>query len=683
MLIPTATPGREMPRDTRDTLFLLGVIALIVLPQTPNLPLWCIGLAAVVLVWRGMLAVQARPLPSRWWRVALLVLALAGTFASYRTLLGKDAGVTLVVVLLALKTLELRARRDAFVVFFLGFFAMLTNFFYSQSLLTAFAMLLALLGLLTALVNAHMPVGRPPLAQAARTAGWMALAGAPIMLALFMFFPRLAPLWGTPNDHMTGRTGLSNTMRVGAIAQLALDDGIAARIRFDGDIVPPRDRLYFRGPVLSNFDGREWTAPPPWERGFLPANLRVRGEPVGYAVTMEPSNRPWLLTLDAARDAPEVPGLRVTQTPDLQWFTSRPIGDLLRYRVESYLDFDSGPTRRLPALQAYTALPPGSNPRTAELALQMAAEARAAAAGSDFVALLVRAAQQRLRTGGYSYTLEPGVYGDQTADEFWFDRKAGFCEHIASGFVVLMRAAGVPARIVTGFQGGELNGVDGYWTVRNSDAHAWAEVWEEGRGWVRVDPTASISPDRIGQFRRLAPAPGFFAGAVGAMSPTLAQNLRAAWEAVNNGWNQWVLNYTQSRQLDLLKHLGFDSPSLTDLAYVLLLLLVAASLGGAAWTLWERSRVDPWLRLLADARKRLARTGIAVAPNAAPRQLAERLAERFGQDASAAARDWLLRLEAQRYAPQSAAGLPALRTQFRRLRWPTPHDAARAAASTT
>ena len=682
MLTPPATLRREMPRDTRDTLFLLGVIALIVLPQTPNLPLWCIGLTGAVLLWRGVLAVQARPLPSRWWRVALLVLALAGTFASYRTLLGKDAGVTLVVVLLALKTLELRARRDAFVVFFLGFFAMLTNFFYSQSLATAFAMLLALLGLLTALVNAHMPVGRPPLSQAARTAGWMALAGAPIMLALFMLFPRLAPLWGTPNDNMTGRTGLSNTMRVGAIAQLALDDGIAARIRFDGDIPPARDRLYFRGPVLTNFDGREWTAPQPWERGFLPANLRVRGEPVRYAVTMEPSNRPWLLTLDAARDAPEVPGLRVTQTPDLQWFTSRPIGDLLRYRVESYLDFDSGPTRRLPGLQAYTALPPGSNPRTAVLAAQMAAEARASAAGADFVPLLVRAAQQRLRTGGYSYTLEPGVYGDQTADEFWFDRKAGFCEHIASGFVVLMRAAGVPARIVTGFQGGELNGVDGYWTVRNSDAHAWAEVWEEGRGWVRVDPTASISPDRIGQFRRLAPTPGFLAGAVGAMSPTLVQNLRAAWEAVNNGWNQWVLNYTQSRQLDLLKNLGFDSPSLADLAYVLLLLLVAASLGGAAWTLWERSRVDPWLRLLAEARKRLARAGIAVAPHAAPRRMAELLAERFGSEASAAQCDWLLRLEAQRYAPDPAAGLPALRAEFRRLRWPAASAAASVVSST-
>ncbi|WP_038210054.1 transglutaminaseTgpA domain-containing protein [Xenophilus azovorans] len=661
---------RQMPRDTRDTLFLLGVIALIVLPQLPNLPLWCIALALVVLLWRGALAWQAAPLPGRWWRIGLLALALGATFATHRTLLGKDAGVTLVVVLLALKTLELRARRDAFVIFFLGFFAMLTNFFYSQSLLTAAAMLVALLGLLTALVNAHMPAGRPPLMQAARTAGWMALAGAPVMLALFMFFPRLAPLWGTPNDNMTGRTGLSNTMQVGTIAELALDDGIAARVRFDDGRMPPRDRLYFRGPVLSRFDGREWTALPPWERGFLPANLRVRGEPVRYELTLEPSNRPWLLTLDATPQAPAVEELRIFQTPDLQWMSSRPIGDLLRYRAESWTDFDSGPQRRLPGLQVYTALPPDRNPRTAELAAQMLAQARAEAGGGDATAALVALALQRLRTGGYSYTLEPGVYGDETADEFWFDHKAGFCEHIASAFVVLMRAAGVPARIVTGFQGGEINAVDRYWTVRNSDAHAWAEVWEEGRGWVRVDPTGAISPDRIGQFRRLSPQPGLLAGAIGAMSPTLAQNVRAIWEAINNGWNQWVLNYTKSRQLDLLKKLGFDSPSLADLAWVLLWLLVGASLAGGAWTLWERSRIDPWLRLLGRARARLLRAGIELPPQAAPRLMGERLAERFGAEASAPVRAWLLRLEAQRYGRAPTESLRALRAQFRRLRWP-------------
>lgn len=655
-----------LPRDARDTLFLLGVIGIVLLPQVPNLPWWCTGLTAIVLVWRGTLAVQSKPLPGRWWLVALLAVALAATFATYRTLLGREAGVTLVVVLLALKTLELRARRDAFVIFFLGFFAMLTNFFTSQSLLTAVAMLLALLGLLTALVNAHMPVGRPPLAQAARTAGWMALLGAPIMLALFMLFPRMAPLWGTPNDEMTGRSGLSATMRVGSIAQLALDDGIAARIKFDGGRAPPQRQLYFRGPVLSDFDGREWTAPPPWERGFLSAELRVQGEPVGYEVTLEPSNRPWLLALDAPVKPPEIPGLRVMATPDLQWMANRAIGDLLRYRAESYPQFQSGPLRRTGALQRYVALPSGSNPRTVALAAQMKADPALAGAATP---VFVNAALERLRTGGYSYTLEPGLYGNETADEFWFDRKAGFCEHIASAFVVLMRALDVPARIVTGYQGGELNGVDGYWVLRQADAHAWAEVWEAGKGWTRVDPTASVSPGRIGAFQRLAAPPGLFAGAIGTMSPTLAQNLRAAWEAVNNGWNQWVLNYTQSRQLDLLKNIGFDAPSLQDLATVLLWVLIAASLAGAGWTLWERSQHDPWLRLLGRARQRLEKAGLALPEAAPPRQIATQAVAHFGA-AGQPVHDWLLRLEAQRYAKTPEAGLPALRAEFRTLAWP-------------
>ena len=658
-----------LPRDARDTLFLLAVIALIVLPQVENLPWWCTALTALVLLWRGSLAVEARPLPSRWWRIALLALALVGTYATHRTLLGRDAGVTLIVILLALKTLELRARRDAFVVFFLGFFAMLTNFFYSQSLLTAFTMLLALLGLLTALVNAHMPVGRPPLMQAARTAGWMALAGAPIMLALFLLFPRFAPLWGTPGDAMAGRMGLSNTMRVGTIAELALDDSIAARIKFDDDRSPPQSQLYFRGPVLGQFDGREWTALPPWGRGGQGfANLRVTGEPVRYEVTLEPNNRPWLLTLDAAQKAPEAPGLEVVGTPDLQWISNRPVTDLLRYRAESYPRFQSGPVRRAGGqLQAYLELPPGTNPRTAALAAEMRNDPTLASAATP---ALVQAVLQRLRTGGYTYTLEPGLYGNDTADEFWFDRKEGFCEHIASAFVVLMRNLGIPARIVTGYQGGELNSIDNYWIIRQRDAHAWAEVWQEGAGWVRVDPTGSVAPGRIGQLQRLVPQPGLFAGAIGAMSPTLVQNMRAAWEAMNNGWNQWVLNYTQSRQLNLLKNIGFEAPSLEDLAYVLLYLVIAASLAGAGWTLWERSQHDPWLRLLAQARARLAKAGLAVPDTAPPRQIAAQADARFGP-AAQPVRDWLLKLEAQRYAPAAPQTLSTLRAEFRRLAWPT------------
>jgi len=660
----------NLPRDTRDTLFLLAVLALTVLPQTFNLPVWCISMTFAVLLWRAWLAIKARPLPNKWWRMGLIALVLIGLWTSFQTFVGRDAGATFVVVLLALKTLELRARRDAFVVFFLGFFTMLTNFFFSQSLLTACAMLLALLGLLTALVNAHMPVGRPPLAQAARTAGWMTLLGAPIMMVLFMLFPRFAPLWGTPSDAMTGRSGLSAKMNVGSIAKLALDDGIAARVKFDGGLVPAQQDLYFRGPVLSRFDGREWTALEPWEYRELKANLRVSGKPLGYEITMEPSQQPWLLTLDAAKSTPDVPGLRVVQTPDLQWLANRPIADLVRYRVESYTRFESGTLRRSDVLQDDASLPRDNNPRTVAMAAQMRADP--ALAHADTPALVVHVLT-KLRTGGYTYTLDPGVYGSNTADEFWFDRKEGFCEHIASSFVVLMRALDIPARIVTGYQGGELNTVDNFWTLRQSDAHAWAEVWEEGKGWVRVDPTAAVAPGRVGAFQRLVPQPGFFTEAIGTLSPDLTQHLRAAWEAVNNAWRQSVLNYTQSRQLDLLKDIGFSAPSLRDLATVLAWLLVAVSVAGAGWTLWERSQHDPWLRLLRKARTRLKKAGLDVAEAAPPRQIALRVSAQFGADGQPV-HDWLLRLEAQRYAPRHTGApntvLSALRAEFRRLRWP-------------
>ena len=303
-----------LPRESRDTLFLLLVIGWIVLPHVGHLPWWCSLLAAAILAWRGTLAIGGRALPGRAWLLVLLTLTLLGTWMTHRTLLGRDAGVTLIVALLALKTLELRARRDAFVVFFLGFFTMLTNFFFSQSLAVAGAMLVGLLGLLTALVNAHMPVGRPPLLQAARTAGGMALLGAPIMAVLFVLFPRFAPLWGIPNDAMSGRSGLSAQMQVGNIASLALDDSIAFRVRFDGP-PPQQGDLYVRGPVLSDFDGREWRPllprlmtrfPPP---RLADPQLQGLGAPVRYEVTLEPNNRPWLLTLDAATQPPRVPGM--------------------------------------------------------------------------------------------------------------------------------------------------------------------------------------------------------------------------------------------------------------------------------------------------------------------------------------------------------------------------------------
>ncbi|MDP3611070.1 MAG: DUF3488 domain-containing protein, partial [Rubrivivax sp.] len=247
----------HLPRDTRDTLFQLTVIGWTVAPHLLHLPLWCGFMTVALLLWRARLALRASALPNRWVVSAILVLAGALTLWGERTLLGKEAGITLLVVLMSLKTLELRARRDALVVFFLGFFLVLTHFLYSQSLLTGVWLLVAVWGLLTALVLAHMPVGRPPLKRAGAVAARAATLGVPVMVVLFVLFPRIGPLWGLPQDAV-GRTGLSGTLRLGGVASIAEDDSVALRLRFFGP-VPRPEQLYFRGPVLSSFDGREWT----------------------------------------------------------------------------------------------------------------------------------------------------------------------------------------------------------------------------------------------------------------------------------------------------------------------------------------------------------------------------------------------------------------------------------------
>ncbi|HSO44365.1 MAG TPA: transglutaminase-like domain-containing protein, partial [Rhodoferax sp.] len=297
-----------------------------------------------------------------------------------------------------------------------------------------------------------------------------------------------------------------------------------------------------------------------------------------------------------------------------------------------------------------------------ELAAELQRDPRYSGAdNAQWVAVVM----ERLRSGGYRYTLEPGVYGQHSADEFWFDRKLGFCEHIASSFVILMRALNVPARIVTGYQGGERNTVDDFWTVRQSDAHAWTEVWLPGQGWQRVDPTSAVAPSRTGTLTRLAPPRGVIAEAIfGNVNPALALNLRAAWDAVNNRWNQWVLNYSQTRQLDLLKNIGFKEPNWQDLIYLLCAIVVGVSLLGAAWSAWERHQHDPWLRLLHLALRKLKAAGLALAPNSTPRQLAQQLQGDAARSALSAPQpdparlawhDWLIRLEALRYA-QAGAG---------------------------
>ena len=648
----------SLPRETRDTFFLLAVIGWTVLPHLLHLPLWCAMLTVGVLVWRAKLAWVGGTLPNRWVIASALVVVLGLTLWSYKTLLGKEPGVALVVSLMALKTLELRARRDAFVVFFLGFFLILTHFVFSQSLAVAAAMVISVWGLLTALVLAHMPVGQPALRQAASLAGRTALLGAPIMVLLFVLFPRIGPLWGVPQDGLAS-TGLSNQMRFGSVAELAQNDSIAMRLRFF-DAVPPPAQQYFRGPVLSRFDGQEWLpllSSSFGERGQLAANLRVQGPALRYEMTLEPLKLRVIPLLEASLEPPrfEGPAVNAAMRNDLQWLTEQRLFERVRLQATAHPRFVHGPSDANLGLQDHLSLPPGYNPRTLAWAADLRRRMTSATANE-----LAQALYAHIRSTGFRYTLAPGVYGDnnprQSIDEFWLDRKEGFCEHFAASFVVVMRALDVPARVVTGFQGMDPVPVDGYYIVRQSAAHAWAEYWQEGVGWVRADPTAAIAPDRIERNFRLAPAQGLVGGAINAVNPALLRQLRDAWEGLNNRWNQWVLNYARGQQLDLLKKFGFQSPSWEDLAILLVGLFSGLALLGAGWAWWDRHRVSPWVRQWQQLLKLLQPLALDAAEHTPPLSLAQQLRYRAEEkntkqrNALEQLAQLLERLDAQRYS---------------------------------
>jgi len=648
-------PGwAHLPRDARDVLFLLAVITWTIAPHFAHLPAWCIALTAAVMLWRARVAIANAPLPGRWTLGVLLALAIGLTFWTHRTLLGKDAGVTLLVMLMVIKTLELRARRDALVVFFLGFFLVLTNFLYAQSLPVASAMLVSVWGLLTALVLAHMPVGRPAIARAGAVAAKAALLGAPIMLVLFLLFPRMAPLWAVPQEQLA-KSGLSGSLRLGGVAELAVDDSIALRVRFEGGQRPPPDALYWRGPVLSRFDGREWHRPEPGALAAVQrsARLDVSGPALGYEMTLEPSRLPMLPLLEATPsregDAPQPDSnLRPFLRADGQWATERAITERLRFTARAYLAHRRGPFEDDVSLRDYTDLPAGYNPRTLAWAAALQRRPELADATPQ---RYVQAVLAHIRSG-FTYTLTPGVYGDDegrhAVDEFWLDRREGFCEHFSAAFVVVMRALDVPARIVTGYQGADALPQDGWTIVRNSHAHAWAEVWIAGQGWQRVDPTAAVAPERIRLSQSLRPRPGLVAGTLNAINPALMSELRLAWEGINNRWNQWVLHYSRNEQMDLLQRLGWQAPDWTDLAYLLIALLSSGAVAGAAWAWWDRHHRSPWERLRARVARRLATLGLDVSPHEGPLALAGQVRRRFGeQGEDLAAR--LERLDAMRY----------------------------------
>jgi transglutaminase-like putative cysteine protease len=603
-----STPAREA-LDRHATPWLFATALATTAPHALHQPAWLSALAAMLLLWASRQWWKDERLPSRWLLVALVGAGCAGILIEFRTLFGRDAGVAMLVMFMAMKLLELRSRRDAMVVVTLGYFLLLTHYFYSQSIPTGL-WLLACLWLITAtLVRLHGGPATTPRA-ALRHAGLLCLQALPFMLVLYVLFPRISgPLWGLPTDAHAGKTGLSDTMSPGSISQLVQSGDIAFRARFDGPL-PPKQKLYWRGPVMEQFDGNRWRPYP----GRLPAEqLEFLSPPLSYETTLEPHNQRWLLALDAPTGLPPEMPLNGTLTVALR----DPLTERQRFRLAASLDYRFNATEDPAAIRRNLLLPPGSNPQSRALAEQW----RSAGIGPDAIVGKALA----LFAADFTYTLRPPLLGRDGIDDFLFRSKRGFCEHYAAAFVVLMRAAGIPARVVGGYQGGEFNPLDGYLVVRQSDAHAWAEVWLAGRGWVRVDPTAAVSPSRIETgiadalpFENALPA-------LIQLRADWARTLRYRWEAINNAWNQHILGYDPQRQRDLLARLGLPDADWRNLATLLGAICSLLVAGLMAWAIYQRPRRDPVLRLWHQALRHLARRQVDCAPWETPLALARRV----------------------------------------------------------
>ncbi|MBJ6981072.1 DUF3488 and transglutaminase-like domain-containing protein [Luteimonas sp. MC1572] len=591
-------PSRSAPLDAQARGWSLAAAGACLLPLLLQLP----GTLALGLALAGSVATAAsrrRPLPAAL-RLVLSLALVAVVLANARFAFGRDTGCALLAAMLALKPMELATLRDARSLLGFALFAPFATFLLDQGPLSLVLGLGAAVLVLAALLRlSEMESGEPEvLAPAPRLARVLRLVaiGLPLALAAFWLFPRMAtPLWGVP-ERVIARPGLSDTMAPGEWLDLMNDDSVALRVAFDGP-APPTSEMYWRGPVLWNYDGREWTTSP-WFRGLPAAPVTHGPRRYRYDLEVEATDRRQLVALELPTEVPD--GAQASIDHMLR--TERPLSATTRWRMTSAAPVAFEPDLRGTLRAAALRLPDGFNPRTIALARDWRAQA-----GSGNDAAIVERALAWIGAE-FGYTLSTPLPGRHAVDEFLFDQKQGFCEHFSSAFVVLMRAAGVPARVVTGYAGGYRNPFGGYWIVRRSDAHAWAEVWLPGRGWVRVDPTAAVAPERI--YDTLADRASGGPAGLRALAP-----MYDVGDWMRRGWNDLVLGFDAARQQRLLRPLGGGDLGSSQLV-ALFALIGGAALAAMLWLVarGERER-DPVLRAWHRLGARYARLGLGRRPH--------------------------------------------------------------------
>jgi transglutaminase-like putative cysteine protease len=565
-------------QSTGQLLWLAFAVIVAGAPHLLHLHPWVPVIVLGIIGWRLIAAVKRWQLPSLWLRIPLTLLGFVAVMFSYRQVTGLAAGSALLLVMVAMKLLETRGHRDRAVVIFICYFLLFTAFLREQAIWSS-GYLMAGVFVTTAALYQTARIGSVVPAPRAMAMAFRLVAQAvPFMIVLFFLFPRIpGPFWSLPTGGSKAMTGLSNEMTPGDITELAQSDAVAFRVRF-ADQIPEPAELYWRGPVMTHFTGRTWRMTEFAAQPDQSSRAMADGRVIDYELTLEPLGRHWLFALEMPVNW-SAPNASLTHA--FQLVATTPINQRLSYRGRSVIS-DELPAAGDEHLTTFmTTLPEGSNPRAMEFARSLRSQS---ADDRDYLQRILRMFTEQ----EYFYTLTPPSLGEHTVDEFLFETRSGFCGHYASALTLLARAAGIPARIVTGYQGAEYNPIGSYWIVRQSDAHAWTEVRLDGR-WVRFDPTAAVAPWRIerGYARSQATA----AGAVAALrSSSLANRLALSWDAVNASWNRWVLSFGPEAQTTMMSLAGIDNPS-TE--YLVVAMAVSVTGLMIIIGLWQRRQYRP------------------------------------------------------------------------------------------
>ena len=652
----------KRPRGTDGSLlhslpWSVAALAVSFAPHIPFVPVWITIIMFASAAWRYAIERRRANLPHPVMRAILALACFLGVFFTYDTISGVGPGSALLAVMAAMKFLETRRRRDQFVLLFIAIFLTMSALLREQYLWSLPFLIASLLLILTAWLrmSADDSAG---IRQSAATGSRLLLYAAPVAIAMWIFFPRIAtPFWSVPIDTGSAISGLDDRMSPGDISSMSLSNAVAFRVYFD-DEPPPQKDLYWRGLVLSDFSGRTWSARD-WDNGIgdpPDEQLAVYGEPYYYQVTMEPTRQQWLFALDMPYHWELNNSFMGRQQ---QLVSEHPVDQRIAYEVVSFPQYRADVDLRPMWRTRYESLPSGSNPRTVALAEEMYSQ-------SENELAYIRSVLRKFSEESFFYTLKPPALGRNPVDQFLFDTRQGFCEHYASAFAVMMRAAGIPSRVVLGYQGGEINPRGDYMIVRQADAHAWTEVWLEGLGWRRFDPTAAVAPERVDSGRAGAMFDGL-GEAWGMSAPSeFVYDLSLTWDSINAKWNEWVLGYGPENQERFMEWLGMDDPNWRKMMFTLIGLVAAIVFLLSLLMIWRNlpPRRDAASRLY---RRFVRRTGLEPKTGETPEAFATRAANDGGLDANAVAAVTSAYL-AVRYGPADDEGLAALESAVSAVR---------------